>query len=345
MDLRSKIIDIFPNEFVKKFAIPYIAGDNLSSAIQKSIELYSSKKLLSTIEVLGEDVKTYEAAEHNLVVYKSIVDAIDSNRSLFAELNIPTLSTKPSSLTKVFDNKREFSPNLNLGFSNLEKVVSYAKEKDVKVTIDMENHLWTDFTLNSYFKLLNSGYDNIGTVIQTRLDRTKEDIKRFKEGSRVRLCIGIYDEPKDIATKDKAEMKNRLVEYSKYLMKNRVYVEFASHDMKTIGRFFEESIVPRKISNSRYEIQMLLGVPRENQQKELVNGNYLRNFSESDYLVLSNRVISKEVKVRLYVPFGESWDQAVAYAKRRLNENPDFWNYGAKMMIGSAKKTFSKKKQ
>ena len=47
------------------------------------------------------------------------------------------------------------------------------------------------------------------------------------------------------------------------------------------------------------EVQMLLGVPRQALQQELINAG---------------------VRVRLYVPYGEQWH---AYSMRRLENNPD----------------------
>ncbi len=43
-----------------------------------------------------------------------------------------------------------------------------------------------------------AGYENLGTVLQSRLFRTMQDIERFQEGMRVRLVIGIYQEPNAI---------------------------------------------------------------------------------------------------------------------------------------------------
>jgi len=77
-------------------------------------------------------------------------------------------------------------------------------------------------------------------------------------------------------------------------------VEIATHDealLRKCRRVLEELEVDR----SRYEFQMLLGVPREAAQQRLVKEGH---------------------KVRLYIPFADNWTDAIAYLKRRMVENP-----------------------
>ena len=55
------------------------------------------------------------------------------------------------------------------------------------------------------------------------------------------------------------------------------------------------------MKKEHYEVQMLMGVPKQDFQDELVRNGIL---------------------VRLYVPFAEKWKYATAYCKRRLVANP-----------------------
>ncbi len=55
------------------------------------------------------------------------------------------------------------------------------------MTLEAEDHRWTNFQLESYFALVNAGYSNLGTVLQTRLFRTEKDLDRFDQRMRVRL--------------------------------------------------------------------------------------------------------------------------------------------------------------
>jgi len=116
-------------------------------------------------------------------------------------------------------------------------VVDYALKNEINVTLEAEDHRWTNFQLESYFALINAGYANLGTVLQTRLFRTEKDIARFDGRMRVRLVIGIYNEPGQIAHTDKRIMKDLLVQYGSNLLARGVYTELASHDTRCIELF------------------------------------------------------------------------------------------------------------
>ena len=107
------------------------------------------------------------------------------------------------------------------------EIAQLAKEAGVALTIDMESHEWTDFTLDLAIRLFRDGYD-VGTVLQTRLERTADDLRRIPTAMRIRMVIGIYQEPKSIAITDKRQMKQRLVTQSQKLLEQGVFVEFAN---------------------------------------------------------------------------------------------------------------------
>jgi proline dehydrogenase len=217
----------------------------------------------------------------------------------------------------------------NYCFENISKICDYAKQNNVRVTIEMEDRYWVDFTLSTYQKLLSQGYDNIGTVLQTRLYRSKDDINIFDSKSRVRLVIGIYNEPSKFALTDKNKMKDLMIDFSKKLFEKGAFVEFASHDDIYIKRFLSEVIIPMNIPTEQFEIQMLLGVPRSKLQKELVNGQLLE-YIDNQKVYKHN----KKINFRLYLPFSQNWNDALAYCRRRLIENPNIVLYSLKNLLG-----------
>jgi proline dehydrogenase len=152
----------------------------------------------------------------------------------------------------------------------------------------------------------------VGIVLQTRLHRTERDLETLPEGLRVRLVIGIYNEPPDVATPDKRVMKERMLAFAERLLARGHFVEFATHDETCVRRFVTE-VVPRAgVGADRFEVQMLYGVPRESLLADLRAG----------------RVgASGPVTARLYVPYALSWKQAIAYCRRRLRENPKMASY------------------
>ena len=84
------------------------------------------------------------------------------------------------------------------------------------------------------------------------------------------------------------------------LFKEGHYPEIATHDEAVIR---EAVNIAEKLNMKKeeYEVQMLMGVPKQAFQDELIASGIL---------------------VRLYVPFAEKWKYASAYSKRRLYANP-----------------------
>ncbi|MEM7676620.1 MAG: proline dehydrogenase family protein, partial [Myxococcota bacterium] len=180
-------------------------------------------------------------------------------------------------------------------------IVQLAHAHRIGLTIDMESRAWTDRTLARSIELFEMGHD-VGTVLQTRLNRTKADLDSIPRGMRIRLVIGIYPEPSDVATTDKPQMKERMLQYAERLLQNGVRVEFATHDDAYVERFAKE-LAPQ--FPGQCEVQMLLGVPRAPLQVALLDGS-----------------LGAALPVRLYVPFAVSWTDATAYLRRRMNESP-----------------------
>ena len=184
--------------------------------------------------------------------------------------------------------------------------------------------------------MINAGYTNLGTVVQTRLFRSKKDIERFDERMRVRLVIGIYNEPKQIAHTNKKEMKDLLVQYAGKLLKKGTYVELATHDTKCIDSFYQSVAVPQAVPANQFEHQFLQGVPRSKLQESLVNGTYFEDLKErvpQSALNYLDRLKQTGVPVRMYLPFGTA-DVSGAYCRRRLRENPNMITYGIKNLFG-----------
>jgi len=71
------------------------------------------------------------------------------------------------------------------------------------VRIDMENSPYTDATLDIY-RNINMRYpENIGVVLQAYLRRTiKDAIELNVRNVNIRLCKGVYTEPREIAYKN-----------------------------------------------------------------------------------------------------------------------------------------------
>jgi len=137
---KNFIINCLPDFAVYFFAKPYLGGNSLEKGITKA-KLLWEKGLSSTIDMLGEDLKSKEEVEHAINVYLKAIERVNEEQMK----DFTSISVKPSSLGYLVSEEYYIT--------NLEKVVSYASEKGIEISIDMEDHNYTDVTLKSY-KLL-----------------------------------------------------------------------------------------------------------------------------------------------------------------------------------------------
>jgi proline dehydrogenase len=297
VDIKRAIIDLAPAPIVKVFAAPYVAGRGIESGVRKADEIWQGGGLHSTVDLLGEEVFRREDVEATVATYFGIIDQLAGRR-------YASISCKPTQL-----GIHEGEPYC---LENISKVVEYAGRQGTHITVDMEDHTFTDVTLR-LFATLRDRFDNVGTVLQSRLFRTKADIDALhRKPCKVRICIGIYREPKSIAYQDKPAMKQQLFEYVQRLLDKGHYPEIATHDEPLIHRCLDY-LDQRGYPKDAYEFQMLLGVPRQAIQTQIVKGGRV---------------------MRLYVPFAEEWQYAIAYCKRRLAANPMMGAYVMKNLFG-----------
>jgi proline dehydrogenase len=279
----SNTIDYVPPNIVSIFAKKYIAGAYLEDALNLT-KAFNRNGIMSTIDVLGEDVKKIEEANFYKNECIKVLEEIKSNN-----LNA-NLSLKPTQMG--------FALSKSLGFNNIREIVKRAYELDNFVRIDMENSPYTTDTIEMYKQLRKEFGQHVGTVLQAYMRRTIDDIEYLSDDKmNIRLCKGIYIEPEKIAYKN----RDIIVENYKYcleeLFKKKAYVGIATHDEKLV--FYAMKLIKDyNLHTNEYEFQMLLVV-----------GENLKQF-----------ILDKNHRLRIYVPYGIQW---LAYAKRRLKENPN----------------------
>lgn len=273
-----------PKFIVGRVAAPYVAGETLDDAVATIREL-NAEGAMATLDLLGEEVldraKARSAAEEYLRILERIhADGLGSN-----------VSVKLSQLGQELDE----------GFclENVTGLVELADRYDNFVRLDMEDRTTTDSTLAIYRALYERfGGRRVGVVFQSYMRRTLRDIAELPEqDANVRLCKGIYIEPREAAWKGYETVRHNFVAALEKLFSQGVYVGIATHDEYLICAavaMIDRLGIPRE----RYEFQMLLGVePRL--RKILIAGGH---------------------RLRVYVPYGQEWYQ---YSVRRLRENPE----------------------
>ncbi len=294
----NPLIRLIPRPLVKFFAKPYVAGDSVTSAMDVAAQIYEKNGFLTTLDLLAEDIDNQVVVQQNIATYLDMIDRVAEDPRFQSDGVRPTVSLKPSSYTtEPFESGGAARGSKDA----ILKICAHAGSRGVGVSVDMESRLWTDFTLESLQDLHANGPVDVGYVIQTRLHRSEADLDTLPAGVRVRLVIGIYKEPADVALMDKPEMKERMLRFAKILLDRGHFVEFATHDEWYVRRFLDEVVEPARIGTDRFEIQMLYGVPRQK---------------------LLAALVRQGVRVRLYVPFALGWGMAVAYLRRRLDEYP-----------------------
>jgi len=279
---------LVPAPLVRWFARPYVAGDSLEEALTTARRIQDGRGLRTTLDLLGEGVTRKEQVDRNVGVYRRMIDAVADD----PRLHHASISLKPSAFT---------TGELDRVRGPLTDLAEHAHARGVPVTIDMEERRWTDLTLDLAIALYERGLD-VGTVLQTRLFRTAQDLERIPSGMRLRLVIGIYPEPETVALTNKREMKELMVTQAARLLERGAFVEYATHDEEFVERFVRE-VAPA--APDRCEVQMLLGVPRARCHRHVLDGSW-----------------GTPLPVRLYVPFAIGWDDATAYLRRRMEESP-----------------------
>ncbi len=332
-DQQFSVVDALPLSLVLWLARPYLAGQTASDAINLAHEIYGRDRFASTIDILGEESLTEEDCDKAVIAYKQLVDGVAARplpvSGAFAANAQMTVSIKPSMFTQL--------ENPDSGYQRIENLVAYAQSKQIKMTLEAEDHRWTDFHLDTYIALINKGFTNLGTVLQSRLFRTREDVKRFDERMRVRMVIGIYQEAAEIAQTQKPIMKSLLVEYSRELLARGTYVEVATHDETCVDNFIKEAVLPVKAPATQFESQFLLGVPRQELESNLTSGAHFKRMLEANTWEDADRQHLEKLTqtgelVRLYLPYGENRLSA-AYCKRRLKANPNMMLFGIKNLL------------
>jgi proline dehydrogenase len=274
-------LPLVPKLIVGKVASRYVAGETLDDALRQ-IETLAAEGAMATLDLLGEEVTQRDKALATAAEYERMLDAI-------AERGLPSnVSIKPTALGLEID---------DLFFrENLERVFGAARRHGNFVRIDMEDVTTTDATLAAY-RDLHPRFPNIGVVLQAYLRRTLADIEALpRSGANVRLCKGIYIEPRSAAYKAYETVRMNFLAALEKLLTRGAYTAIATHDEHLVCgalALLDRLHVPRE----RYEFQMLLGVEPELRRILLAEGH----------------------RLRVYVPYGRDW---YPYSTRRLRENP-----------------------
>ena len=157
----------------------------------------------------------------------------------------------------------------------------------------MEDSSLVDVTLRIYRRLREAGHDNVGTVLQSYLYRTEDDLESLLPlKPNLRIVKGAYKEPESVAYPRKADVDAAYARLVARSIAEGGFTAVATHDEQLIEHAL--SIDP---GPERMELQMLYGV---------------RTQLQLDLVASGKRVLCA-------APYGPDW---FPYLMRRLAERP-----------------------
>lgn len=285
----------------------FIAGDTLQQAMTPTEELLA-RGILISLDYLGENTTSEQEAMDAKKAYLEILEACKSSshyRSAdpkgYKEGHVESINLSIKLTQCGFDISDEFAEKC------FRDVVATAGKDGNFVRVDMEGSPYTERTVQ-IIERVHKDMPNCGTVLQSYLYRTDEDIKRLTEqGVRLRIVKGAYLEPKEVAIPEKSKVDEAYVKQAKWLLKNGVYPAIATHDADIITEL-KKFIEAEKIDKNKFEFQMIYGVRRD----------------------LCDQVLAEGYRIRVYVPYGDAW---YPYFTRRLAERPANVMFIAKSLV------------
>lgn len=287
-------LPLVPKPVVGKVASRYVAGETLEDALAEVRKL-NAQGAVATMDVLGEEVSERTKAEAAVEEYIRLFNAIESSG---VDSNV---SIKPTLLGLKIDE----------GFcrDNIERIAAAASGIGNFVRIDMEDHTCTDGTIRIYRQALQT-WGNVGIVLQAYMRRTVADINALLPlGPNVRICKGIYREPRTVAWKDFETVRSSFIYAMEKMLESGCYVGIATHDPHLVWAGMR-AVDRLGLGPDQYEFQMLFGVDAE----------------------LRRIILDEGHRLRVYVPYGRDW---YPYSIRRLRENPTVARHVMRAMLSS----------
>lgn len=263
-------------------AARFVAGESLDEAVPVLRRL-NEAGLRTNTTLLGEHVDSIETARAVVESYEEILDRIA------AEGLTTNVALKLTHLG--------LDIGQDIAFDNVSSIARHAVRHGNFVRIDMEESSRVDATLATYRRLRDEGIDNVGTVLQSCLYRSEQDLEALLPlAPNLRLVKGAYLEPATVAYPKKTDVDDAYIALAERALQGNGFTAIATHDERIIDHMI--AFTERQgIDRDRFEFQMLYGI-KSPLQRDLAARGY---------------------RVLVATPFGPDW---YAYLMRRLAERP-----------------------
>ena len=271
-------------------AAQFVAGETLDQAVV-TLRGLNEAGLRTNTTLLGEFVDDAAEAETVVRTYEEVLRRIKAER---LQTNV---ALKLTHLGVKLDEE--------LGYANVERLVAEAARHGNFIRIDMEDSSLVDVTLRIYRRLREAGHDNVGTVLQSYLYRTEDDLESLLPlQPNLRIVKGAYKEPESVAYPKKSDVDAAYARLVARSISEGGFTAVATHDERLIEHAL--SIDP---GPERMELQMLYGVRTQLQLGLVASGK----------------------RVLCAAPFGPDW---FPYLMRRLAERPANLMFFVKNALG-----------
>jgi len=287
--LRNLILGVAGRPIVRRMAtsgpgravaLRFVAGENLDQGLAVTRAL-CAEGFSVALDHLGENVTSADAADAAAAVYREAIERVA------AEGLNATVTLKPTQMGLDVD--------AGLAHANVSKLCAAAAAHGSSLTLDMEDHRYTDRTVEMCLRLDGEFGGRAGIALQSALYRTPADLDRLISVP-VRLVKGAYKEPPEIGYPRKVDVDRAYAQMLARLLREGFYPMIATHDERLVRYALRLARQSGRASDT-FEFQMLYGIRRDLQRRLLDGGS----------------------RVRVYVPFGSDW---YPYLIRRLAERP-----------------------
>jgi proline dehydrogenase len=246
--------------FVRSTVSRFMPGETLDDALAAA-QMLREKKIGAVFTHLGENIADRAEAKKVAGHYIEVLERI-KQLSLSAEVSVK--------LTQLgLDLSSDFC------FENLAAIIDRA-EKSSLVWVDMEASNYVDATLDIYRRALQA-HPNVGLCLQAYLYRTKDDLANLLPlRPSIRLVKGAYKEPSEIAYPRKRDVDKNFFRLAGEILRAKKEGQcgraaFATHDVPLIRRLAELAAT-KGFSGSEFEVQMLYGIQRAEQERLAIEG-------------------------------------------------------------------------
>ncbi|MCC2594654.1 proline dehydrogenase family protein [Tessaracoccus sp. OS52] len=268
---------------VRDLALPYFAGEHLEDAVAAAADLRRKGLWVSFAHLASEEAELDTAVELGRLLEALGDGAQDAE-----------LSVRPSDL-----GLRE---STQLARETLTDLCVEAADAGTSVTLEMQGHAEYAETLALY-RTVAAHHPNLGLTLPVDIRRAERDARDLaRDAARVRICVGSYPAPAQVAYRSEHEKSLALVRCLRILLESGAYTMLATHDPRVIN-IAQELAHRNNRTPQDFEFQMLMGV-RPLEQRRLVDIG---------------------LKCRTYIPFGPAWYEYLAV---RIAARPrTLWSY------------------